>query len=728
MTHRYKIAFHALATAACVAIVGFSATACSPAKSSDGTLSDPIVVAGSDGAMYTITQVKPLPNGLIETINSQQVGATIAWQRDLYKCATRGYHNETVLMGADGMKTIQKAVLPEQKNDWARIVPGSAADIVGTEACKAVGTPLAGEFGRSAEDAIVFFNHGFDRNQNYGPESSFQALEDGSAGYQIWWKASDGTPHPIVKLEVQKVSDCVYDENFSISSDEHDLKSPLVAAYSVREDFTKASNIDLIAGSPNKIAVTNLDATCTSLGGRGCALSDLTPDGMRWKTLSNPNTKDRVSKAFDREISDWMRYLAKEEVPLSTMLEYCKIARAFLRFCREQNISWDAVNDDVLRSYRAMKVNCKIKVARINTLLGTIFQHYMWAERKGRIKDRVQRYELPQYSDQMQSHPFAFRSHEFKKKNGTNIRVTDTKMDGDGHRANRPTPTPSQMKLIHKAENGNRFEERNSLAYDMATDTSARCFETLQITVGQLPTREQLDRIYAGELTWSFTVTRKGNREGKLYPTAHLLTRALDFHDNERMDQVNWCRERGKPVSDRLFIGPMGKALTTSALSGIARLAFQIAGVRGSYHRLRAVRARREVERALNAVETGDIEVGPASLWKHSILMHAADILDHRSLASLEHYLNDLINSRIQTSAAYKLDIVDAAIREKELISTAFDRRIEKQRQIHATRAVVLDFSRSKTLTNPSAQDAKTLFDFETDIRNFRLSLGAIAG
>lgn len=299
MTHRFKPAFNALATATCVAIAGIATTACSPAKSSDGTLSDPIVIADGKGAMYTITQVKSLPDGLIETINSQQVGTTIAWQRDLYNCSTRGYHNEAAVMGADGMKTIQKAILPaDQKKDWVTIVPSSAAEVVGTEACKAAGTPLAGEFGRSAEDTVVFFTHGFDRNQNYGPQSAFKPLEDGSAGYQIWRKAGDGTQNPIVKVEVQKVSDCVYKEVFSINSDERNPQSPLIAAYSAEEDFTKASTIDLIAGSPNRIAVANLDAKCTSLGGRGCALSDLTPDGMRWKTLSNPNTQDRVKKAF----------------------------------------------------------------------------------------------------------------------------------------------------------------------------------------------------------------------------------------------------------------------------------------------------------------------------------------------------------------------------------------------------------------------------------------------
>ena len=419
---------------------------------------------------------------------------------------------------------------------------------------------------------------------------------------------------------------------------------------------------------------------------------------------------------IDREVSHYMRALALEERPLSTLLEYVKILREFRRFCRQNGIPWIMVTDDVLRAYRAHKLNKHIKTRRINTITGVIFQFYAWAERVGLLRNHVQLYEPGEYPPEMWEHPFAITSDEYIKKDGKKIRVSRVRIDDNSPRANRPTVTDSGLKRVKNAEAGSKHEERNSLAYSWIAITGARSFELLQVSVGQLPTRGQLDRIFAGALTWSIEVRRKGGRDGKLYPTADLLRRTLNFVENQRADIVDTCENRGRVVSDSLFLTDRGTTLAVSSLQGLARRAFQRAGVAGSIHRIRAIPARKAVEVALDVVDVGDVELGPDTIWKHAVLMRAADILDHKSTRTLEHYLNDLINSRVQKSTASRLHMVESAISEKELTLAALERRIMDQSKLLNIGRLIADFRRTGTLAGATAEEVKQLEDFTAEM------------
>ncbi|MDW9386697.1 hypothetical protein GOA99_18770 [Sinorhizobium meliloti] len=418
---------------------------------------------------------------------------------------------------------------------------------------------------------------------------------------------------------------------------------------------------------------------------------------------------------IDREVSHYIRALALEERPLSTLLEYLKILREFRRFCRQNDIPWIAVTDDVLRAYRAQKLNKGVKTRRINTITGVIFQFYAWAERLGLLQSHVQLYEPSDYPPEMWEHPFAITSDEFTKKDGKKIRVSRVRIDDNSARANRPTVTDAGLKRVKNAEADSKHEERNSLAYSWTAITGARSFELLQVSVGQLPSREQLDRIFAGALDWSIEVRRKGNREGKLYPTADLLRRTLNFVENQRADIVDRCESLGRPVSDGLFLTDRGTTLAVSSLQGLARLAFQRAGVAGSIHRIRAIPARKAVEVALDVVDVGDVELGPDTIWKHAILMRAADILDHKSTRTLEHYLNDLINSRVQKSTASKLHMVESAISEKELTLAALERRIEEHAKLLDINRLIANFQRTGSLAGATAEEVRKLEEFHSE-------------
>lgn len=369
----------------------------------------------------------------------------------------------------------------------------------------------------------------------------------------------------------------------------------------------------------------------------------------------------------DAEVSGWMRKLALDGRPLSTLLEYAKILRGFVRFRRERNILWDEVTDDHIRQYRDSKERQGVQLRRRNVIVGVIFGLYQWAEETLRLDYHVQLHDRPEYDRELRNHCFAITSRKAKKKSGEMVRVsTQLQRDHPSKYKRRHTPTASEIERLHEAEMDCVHGERNSLIYAWAEYTGGRRFEVLQVGVHQLPSREQLDRIFDGELEWSIKVIRKGGFPGRLKPPPELLRRTLNFIENERAKVVAHCVTTGRAVSGSLFITSKGSPLSLSTLSDLSRAAFRRAGIqRASFHRLRAVFAHKEVSASLDALVEDGQELGPDSLWKETILIRVADLLDHGSLKSLMHYINDVISSRLQKSTSLKKLELDRAFAEK---------------------------------------------------------------
>lgn len=145
----------------------------------------------------------------------------------------------------------------------------------------------------------------------------------------------------------------------------------------------------------------------------------------------------------------------------------------------------------------------------------------------------------------------------------------------------------------------------------------------------------------------------------------------------ERMEIVDRCTKAKKVVSDHVFLTDEGTPLTPGALTDLASKVFKKAKVRkSSYHRLRARNAEDNTETGIAAVQDDGLELGPGMHWNRTILTRVASILGHADLQTLEHYLNDNLNSRIQRSKAQKNQDLGHAIAEKERIIEGLDRRI----------------------------------------------------
>jgi len=387
----------------------------------------------------------------------------------------------------------------------------------------------------------------------------------------------------------------------------------------------------------------------------------------------------------DIEVSAWMRTLALKNKKLSTLFEYAKILRGFIRFRRQRNILWDEVTDDHIRQYRDLKERQGVQLRRRNIIVHVIFQFYQWAEETLRLDYHVQLYDRSAYEKELRRHRFAVTSKKTRKRSGE-ITRTSTLVQGDhpSKYKHRHTPTAAEVENLHDTQLDTEHGERNSLMFAWAEFTGGRRFEILQIPLRQLPTREQLDRIIDGTLEWSIKVIRKGGNIGSLKPTVDLLRRTLNFVDNQRAKIVARCAEAGRTVSGCLFITNTGKPLSLSTLSDLSRTAFRAAGIRrASFHRLRAVFAFKEVSASLDSLVEDGIELGPESLWKETILIRVSNLLDHSSLKSLKHYINDVLSARLIKSTALKKLELDRAFVEKKRNVAAVEQRLREFETVH---------------------------------------------
>lgn len=416
----------------------------------------------------------------------------------------------------------------------------------------------------------------------------------------------------------------------------------------------------------------------------------------------------------DSEVSGWMRTLALKGRPLSTLLEYAKILRGFVRFRRERNILWDEVTDDHIRQYRDLKQRQGVQLRRRNIIVNIIFQFYQWAEETLRLDYHVQLYDRSAYDKELRNHRFAITSKKTQKRSGEITRIsTQIVPDHPAKYKHRHTPTSTEIESLHDTQLDNEHGERNSLMFAWAEYTGGRRFEILQIALRQLPTREQLDRIIDGTLEWSIKVIRKGGNTGRLIPTVDLLRRTLNFVDNQRAKIAARCAEAGKAVSASLFITDTGKPLSLSTLSDLSRAAFRAAGIRrASFHRLRAVFAFKEVSASLDSLVEDGVELGPESLWKETILIRVADLLDHKSLKSLKHYINDVLSARLVKSTALRKLELDRAFTEKGRNVAALERELRKFETVH-------EFMKTMKLRKPTREGFAVLDKIRSEIETY---------
>lgn len=390
--------------------------------------------------------------------------------------------------------------------------------------------------------------------------------------------------------------------------------------------------------------------------------------------------------------SDWLRELVVVHgLAKSSVLEYAKIMRPFLRFCRDRKRGWDTVDDSFLLIWRShlQDVEC-VSVRRINTVLTTIFAFYRWAEEKNRIRYRVGIYCEDELPDAMRGTAFPISAIQSFSKSQTgkvfgNWTTPLTLGGSETSSRLRHTPTELEIQGLHSVVAERSNGSRDSLMLSWAEEVGYRRAEILRVGKSHLPNLNELSGLIERDEPWTISVERKGGKSKPVIVPVELIIRTNDFIQFERSEIVSRCKRTlvGYSEPNEIFLSSRtGKALHPDSVTSIGRRIFHQAGItNANIHRLRARFAVRTVETLLDSVFDSHV-IGSDSNWVETILIKAAELMGHADPRSLRPYLNYVLNRRLQTTDATKAERLSSKLRQLSLHEGTLLRRLNEVQEL----------------------------------------------
>lgn len=364
---------------------------------------------------------------------------------------------------------------------------------------------------------------------------------------------------------------------------------------------------------------------------------------------------------IDETVSDWLRHcVLHKDLATSTVLEYAKILRPFLRFCRGEGRDWKTVDDEFLVRYRDKLVSEHIAgPKRINEIIQRVFSFYCWAERRHILDHHVGIYTEDERSSEWGRRTFPLTAELKLSGRGRGRQLTWQSIvrarQGQERSAVRHTPTTEQILNLHRVVMLMDQAERNSLMMTWAELTGARRFEILQICKSHLPSPQKLAEIQRRGEDWMILVERKGGKYKRLMVPADVIEQTIAYIAYDRAAVVARCERQieGYAEPDHVFISSTtGMVLHRDSVTSIGRRSFQRAGIKcANIHRLRARFAIRTIEKLVDGLFE-NISIGTHSNWIETILIKAAELMGHGHPASLRPYLTYVLNRKLQTSDA----------------------------------------------------------------------------
>lgn len=421
---------------------------------------------------------------------------------------------------------------------------------------------------------------------------------------------------------------------------------------------------------------------------------------------------------IEEAAADWLRDLAiNYNRPPSTLLEYAKILRPFLRFCREKKRSWKDVDDNFLLHWQQVLLRThKVAEKRASTSLGIIFQFYLWAQEEA---NHLQAHVATSKGDpNLRDHIFAISARRSSSRRGVSSEWTWPYLVSAPSTSvgRRHTPTETEIRDIHVAASRRKHAIRNTLIYMWAEFAGPRRFEVIQLGRRHLPSRMKVQEIREAGGNHKVKITRKGGKTWSLEAPADLLEVTWDWVDGgmkEIADQFKSDPTYRQP--DEIFLSEKtGLVLHKDSLTKIARLDFAEAGVENaSLHRLRARFAVELIEREIRTLEISDIRIIAGSSVAETILTRVASRMGQRSTESLRPYLNHVLERRTRSPEAVAIADTETsvAVLERRLapmlerIASAVESQHLKPPELTATNLAALDLvdklvERLRTLQN----------------------------
>jgi integrase len=395
------------------------------------------------------------------------------------------------------------------------------------------------------------------------------------------------------------------------------------------------------------------------------------------------------SDGIELAASDWLRHLVvTNALETSTVGQYAKIMRAFLRHCQAKRRDWFSVDDEFLRAWRDGRRG-KVDDLQVISDLNIVFQFYVWAEETELLSYHVCAYDKMPEGRSRRDFPISARRRKSAKGTTTGWASTLTFRASKAIEGRRNTPTNEQVISVHEQLLKATHGERDALIAAWAEESAGRLSELLQVRKRDLPSKEELERLLSNEEDAEIHIGhRKRRSKAPLSANPFLLISTIEWVEGGRKKIVDGCRKKhvGYREPDELFISSTtGKVLDADSVTKIMSAAFKNAGVKkASLHRLRAKAIVTLLESLVDSYLEMNIVVEPGSQWAETVLIKAAEMAGHASPMSLRPYLNFVLARRMSLTDAARRARKAAEIRDQERRAAAAKASLEQTSEIAA--------------------------------------------
>ena len=351
----------------------------------------------------------------------------------------------------------------------------------------------------------------------------------------------------------------------------------------------------------------------------------------------------------------------------------------FLKHIAASGVSWTDVTDGLLVAWRNELLDqSRLAPGTVKAYLGTVFGFYRWAEESGRVRNVVNLYADAYGGRPPRDEP----SYQISAKRSRRGQLYWPYLPKDPGGAVRHTPSHAEIERVHIKVFETMTGERDSLLLSLYEDCYLRRSEALSLTVGDIPSWEDIESKLKTENAFTLRVRGKGSKPRDVIVLPELMALAREHIEGERARVVARARRRNERYVDSgaLFLSyTTGHPLTKDYVSARVSKAILAAGVENaSGHRLRATGLV-----ALVAAYDGFDESGKR-LPAEQVLWKVAEIAGHEHWRTLEPYLRfaRIAGSEPQVELMLR-DNTRVAVLERRVAQLTAELRARRARRSH---------------------------------------------
>ncbi|TCA57159.1 site-specific integrase [Rhizobium leguminosarum] len=380
------------------------------------------------------------------------------------------------------------------------------------------------------------------------------------------------------------------------------------------------------------------------------------------------------NNVFQSEIYSWQCIRVRIELP-DSLWDSAKIMLQFFRWLRRERLNWVDVDDDDILEFREHLRSKRDSKEHVNKVVGVIHSFYRHQELTGRLKYRVQVYQIEALPEEMRDYEFPIKSelriHVSKRGVKTSSWVSPWLLKGkESSYGKKATPTDDVIEIIHQLLHNTKHGLRNSAMLSAYEDCGGRRKEVQSIKVAQLPTPQQLHQLLITGDEWVIEVTRKGQDEeaGETAPLRFRPVTAMRLLSYVNGPRAAIVRNTGS-ATQQLFLKDNGKVLQLDSVTKLVTKVLREAGFPNStLHKLRSRYIKNKIKVRLDTARAHAVKIGPASNWTETILSGAAIDMNHSTTESLQPYMYDIFAEETANGGPETLENLQHRIRESQRI------------------------------------------------------------